>query len=224
MSSEDFSSDEESFEPQFVQSSYGGRSRKTQKKFVEKVEVQEQQFAKFEEYTKGIGSKLLMKMGYKPGQGLGVDGSGIVEPIDVKLRPQKMGLGHGGFDERTKSVKKEKEADEMEEDEDEEDFIPFAKKKIPRSSKKLAVVYKTAEEVIKEQETVKIIDMTGKEAKVMDSFTKEIRRSKLPELRFNLKVLGDSYKSKLENEAKFLAIEKQKLKRLEQDVEKMVDK
>ena len=222
MSSEDFSSDEESFEPQFVQSSYGGRSRQTQKKFVEKVQVQEQQFAKFEEYTKGIGSKLLMKMGYKPGQGLGVDGSGIVEPIDVKLRPQKMGLGHGGFDERTKSVKKEKEADEMEEDE--EDFIPFAKKKSQRSSKKLAFVYKTAEEVIKEQETVKIIDMTGKEAKEMDSFTKEIRRSKLPELRFNLKVLGDSYKSRLENEAKFLVIEKQKLKRLEQDVEKMVDK
>lgn len=49
----------------------------------------------------------MLKMGYKPGKGLGNDGSGLVNPIDVKLRPAKMGLGHKGFDEKTETVKEE---------------------------------------------------------------------------------------------------------------------
>jgi len=212
MSSEDLTSDDESFEPSFVPFK---NSRKTEnrKKLFDAAPIEQQEFGKFEEYTKGIGSKLLMKMGYKPGQGLGADGSGIVEPIDVKLRPQKMGLGHGGFDERTKSVKKEME-DKMDIDEEEGAYIPS------KISKKKAVVYKTAEEIIQEQKRAKIIDMTGKEVREMESFTQEIRHSELPELRYNLKVLGDTYKSRLEVEARALAVEKEKIKKLQADVEK----
>ena len=59
----------------------------------------------FEKHTRGIGSKLMMKMGYE-GQGLDKHVQGMVDPIMVEERPKYLGLGYGKFyGESSKAMK-----------------------------------------------------------------------------------------------------------------------
>lgn len=50
-------------------------------------------YGSFEMHTTGFGSKMMAKMGYVDGGGLGNDGSGIAEPIEAIQRPKSLGLG-----------------------------------------------------------------------------------------------------------------------------------
>eukprot|EP01134_Creolimax_fragrantissima_P008130 CFRG8130T1 len=62
-------------------------------------------FGNWEKHTKGIGAKLLGKMGWQKGQGIGRQKEGIVNPVEAAIRmAKKGGLGFGG-DERTKQAK-----------------------------------------------------------------------------------------------------------------------
>ncbi|KAK4404242.1 Zinc finger CCCH-type with G patch domain-containing protein [Sesamum angolense] len=51
------------------------------------------EYRAFEMHTTGFGSKMMAKMGYIEGTGLGKDGQGMAQPIEVSQRPKSLGLG-----------------------------------------------------------------------------------------------------------------------------------
>lgn len=60
----------------------------------------------FEVHTKGFGSKMMAKMGFIEGSGLGKEGQGMAQPIEVTKRPKSLGLGvefSNTFDDPPKS-------------------------------------------------------------------------------------------------------------------------
>ena len=50
-------------------------------------------YGAFEVHTTGFGSKMMEKMGFIQGGGLGKDGQGMAQPIEVIQRPKSLGLG-----------------------------------------------------------------------------------------------------------------------------------
>jgi hypothetical protein len=54
-------------------------------------------FGAFEKHTRVIGLKLITRMGYER-KGLGIEGQGIVNPIEVVEMPCYLGLGYGEVD------------------------------------------------------------------------------------------------------------------------------
>jgi len=68
-------------------------------------------FGEWEKHTKGIASHLMKKMGYEQGKGLGLNGEGIVNPIEIVIQPPGKGLDFevDEIEELTLIKKKEQE-------------------------------------------------------------------------------------------------------------------
>lgn len=151
------------------------------------------EFGQFNKHGKGFGAKYLEKFGFQAGYGLGKDGKGISQPIMVKVRPEKKGIGADGFQEATslkanrevasqyfkKTGEKEEERATVSDDSDEEveqdEWKAAPSRSKPRKEK---TKYKTAAQVMAAAEgggsggfggSNVIVDMRGPSVRVLPS-------------------------------------------------------
>ncbi|GAB2284894.1 hypothetical protein Dimus_019347 [Dionaea muscipula] len=189
----------------------------------------------FEKHTKGIGLKLLEKMGYKGG-GLGKNEQGIVAPIEAKLRPKNMGMGFNDYQEA-----KNLPTLDISRRESEENLQPLSKKK-EKLWKKHAQArarkrgeYITAEELLAKKqdhgvETIlqKVVDMRGPQIRVLTSLEninaeEKARESNIPmpELQHNIKLIVDLAELDIQGIDRKLRSERETVVALTEEKEKL---
>jgi len=155
----------------------------------------------------GVASKMMKAMGYTGG-GLGKDGTGIAEAIEVQMRPDKACLSFNNRDERTAQSRRDfeeyeatgklgvngktrgpKAQDETETMQHESRWKKGAQKRAPKPVYEFAGQQKSVQQQ-------KIVDMRGPQTKVLDSYEgavipQNLKAPYLPELYHNLQILCD---------------------------------
>lgn len=173
-----------------------GKTTRTQRAFVrddnsgsgtstpKPVALSASERAHFNKLSGSFGARMLEKMGWQAGIGLGTTGEGIVAPVESKLRPKGMGLAFKGFKEKTEQSKAEARRRGEVVSDDEAEIQPKKGRKPrdvqkersdawkkPKKIKK-KIEHKTYEQIVAEagQDTVsgigQIIDATGATVRV----------------------------------------------------------
>lgn len=165
----------------------------------------------FEMYTKGIGSKLLEKMGYKGG-GLGKNEQGIAKPIEAKLRPKNMGMGFNEFRETSTGLPPRPGMQQLEEKTVE--TKPKSKDKLwlKKNKGKKKTELRTAEELLAEKEAQggggvvqMVLDMRGPQTRVLTNLENLNAEqaaiednTPMPELQHNLRLIVDMAEAEIQ--------------------------
>ncbi|KAL5977352.1 hypothetical protein ACLOJK_021698 [Asimina triloba] len=158
----------------------------------------------FERHTKGIGMKLLEKMGYKGG-GLGKNEQGILSPVEAKLRPKNMGMGFNDYKEAKMPAleeprKEDSSATPVLSQQAKEKLWKRNRNRGRRKEKK----YITAEELLAQKEeqglevVQKVLDMRGPQVRVLTNLENLNAEEKakenqvpMPELQHNVRLIVD---------------------------------
>lgn len=194
------------------------------------------EIADFEKHTKGIGLKLLEKMGYKGG-GLGKNEQGIAVPIEAKLRPKNLGMGFRDFREVSSGLPAPPSMD------DSEDRSKEVKPKEKRWLKKYRGKkkdFQTADDLLlqKTEQGVEvrqtILDMRGPQVRVITNLehlnAEQVdieEQIPMPELQHNLRLIVDlveadiqTYDKKLRHEKESVVIFEKERERLQNEVDR----
>ncbi|CAN6452035.1 unnamed protein product [Victoria cruziana] len=158
----------------------------------------------FERHTKGIGLKLLEKMGYKKGEGLGKNAQGIISPIEAKMRPKNMGMGFNDFKEASAGLPPVPALEQRDSKASASVSQPRAREKLWSRHNKGRKEYVTPDELLaKKQDTgpevvQKVFDMRGAQVRVLTNLEnlnaeeEEVEeRVPMPELQHNVRLIVD---------------------------------
>ncbi|KAL3695106.1 hypothetical protein R1sor_008757 [Riccia sorocarpa] len=184
----------------------------------------------FEKHTRGIGLKLLEKMGYKGG-GLGKNQQGIAAPIEAKLRPTKMGMGYNEFRETSTGLPPAPGGDPQEKV---KEVTEKPKEKLwhVKNRQKRKKDYTTPSELLAQkqgQETVQtIVDMRGPQVRVLTNLeslnAEEVAKqdnTPMPELQHNIRLIVDLAGAEIQVCDRKLAHERDSVVILEKETERL---
>ncbi|KAJ6790749.1 septin and tuftelin-interacting protein 1-like protein 1 [Iris pallida] len=174
----------------------------------------------------GIGLKLMQKMGYKVGGGLGKDEQGITAPIEAKLRPKGMGMGFNDYKEAKLPALDEKEQEDkamvkLPAQPKEKRWSKQQKKKRKGASDR----YLTAEELLLKKQgqglevvVQKVLDMRGPQVRVLtklENLTAEEEAKEdqvpMPELQHNVRLIVDMAEADVQKLDRDLRREREKV-------------
>ncbi|CAF0946683.1 unnamed protein product [Adineta ricciae] len=173
------SSDDESHAPVTQPQTSSFSNRRPQ---MNQAPVHDKEFGAFEKYTKGIGMKLMKKMGFEHGRGLGKNLQGRAMPIQVQKRQGKGAVGRYGNEDPNIRPTTSQDSETTSSEKPSKKNAPQWRKQPRERVPKQQYIYKTFDDVLKEQTTKfhnkkpgeqsrdKIIDMTGREQRVLQNY------------------------------------------------------